>query len=198
MNQSTDNKTVTMLDKNSLIKKLHPADILLVSKKGLTPSINRALGGSKWHHVMLYLGKGVVLEVTATKGCHISKLDLNEDSHLDYKALRHKKISGAEKRKIVATAAKLFLGQKFSWLQLAKIFLRRLLELKANKGNASKPGYKCSFNRLICSNIVAITYHMAGCSISDRWAPDYVMPRDYAKLEGFETVLEKKAGDKAR
>lgn len=188
------------MERKSLINKLLPADILLVSEKGLKHSINRALGGSRWHHIMLYLGKGKAMEVTPTKGCHISELDLTRDCYIEYKALRHKKISGTKKKKIVATAVKLFLGRKFSWLQLAKVFFRRLLGLKGNgcaASAASKPDYNNGFNRLICSNLAAITYHVADISISKKWAPDYVMPRDYAKLEGFETVLEKKAGDKA-
>ncbi len=181
----------------SLVKKLLPADILLVSEKGLKHSINRAFGRSRWHHIMLYIGKGRALEVTPRKGCHISNIDLARECYIEYRILRHKKISGAEKKKIVATAIKLFLGKKFSKRQLAKVFFRRLLELKGNRGKASKTGYMPNVNSLICSNLVAITYHMAGCSISDRWAPEYVMPRDYGKLEEFEIVFEKRAAGKA-
>lgn len=180
---------------NGIIKKLLPADILLVSEKGLKHSINRMLGRSKWHHIMLYIGKGKVVEVTPRKGCHISKLDLTRDCYIEYRALRHKKISGTEKKRIVATAVKLFLGQKFSWRQLTKVFFRRLVELKGNRSNSSKPDYRKKANCLICSNLAAMTYRAAGRSISERWAHDYVMPRDYDKLEengNFCVVLEGK------
>lgn len=183
------------MNSDGIIKKLLPADILLASEKGLKHSINRALGRSRWHHVMLYLGKGRVIEVTPRKGCHISKLDLTKNCYLEYRALRHKKISDAEKKKIAAAAVNLFLGRKFNWWQLAKVFLRRLLELKGNRNNTSTPDYRNGVNCLICSNLVAITYHLAGRAISSKWAPEYIMPRDYDGLEaadGFEVVFERK------
>ena len=178
-------------DGRKLAGKLLPADVLLVSEKGLKHFINRTLGRSRWHHIMLYIGKGRVLEVTPKKGCHISKLDLTRDCYLGYKALRHRGLSGKARKEMAAKAVRLFLGKKFGWRQLVKVFIRRLLGLKGNGGKACRPGYRCDTNRITCSNLVAMNYHMAGCTISDRWAPEYVMPRDYDKMKEFEIVFEK-------
>ena len=179
------------MEKEGIVNKLLPADILLVSEKGLKHSINRTFGRSRWHHVMLCIGKGKVLEATPRKGCHISKLDLTKDCYIAYKALRHRKLSDAEKKKIAETAVKIFLGKKFNWQHLLKVFFRRQLSIVGNNGKARKPGYRCNVNSIICSNLVAMNYHMAGCSISDRWAPEYVMPRDYDKSKEFAIVFEK-------
>ena len=94
-------------------------------------------------------------------------------------------------RYFAETAVKIFLGKKFSWRQLLKVFFRRLLSIVGNNGKAHKPGYRCDVNRIICANLVAMNYHMAGGSISDRWAPEYVMPRDFDKSKEFAIVFEK-------
>lgn len=177
---------------NSLIKRLRQADVLLVSEKGLKHSLNRALGRSRWHHIMLYIGQDRVLEATPRKGCHIAKLDLTKECFLGYKALRHAKINDLSRRKIVATAVKIFLGRKFDWQQLIKVYLRRQLSFIGNNGKACRPGYKCNVQSVICSNLVAMAYHIMGHSISDKWAPEYVIPRDYDKLRDFEIVFERK------
>ena len=178
----------------SLIKKLKEADVLLVSEKGLKHSLNRALGRSRWHHVMLYIGQGRVLEATPRKGCHISKLDLTKERYFRYRALRHGKVNDLSRRKIVATAVRIFLGRKFDWRHLIKVFLRRQLIFIGNNGRARRPGYKCSISSIICSNIVAMTYHITGHSISDKWAPEYVMPRDYDRAKEFDIVFERRFG----
>ena len=180
---------------DSLIEKLEEGDIILVSEKGLKHSLNRAFGRSRWHHIMLYIGQGKVLEVTPRKGCHISKLDLTKECYLGFKALRHAKINDLSRRKIAATAVRIFLGRKFDWRQLIKVFFRRQLVFIGNNGRARKPGYKCNFGSVICSNLVTMAYHIRGHSISDKWAPEYVMPRDYGKLEKsreFSIVFERK------
>ena len=179
----------------SIIKKLKEGDIILISEKGLKHSLNRALGRSRWHHIMLYIGQGRVLEATPRKGCHISKLDLTKECYLGFKALRHAKINDLSRRKIAATAVRIFLGRKFDWWQLIKVFFRRQLVFMGNNGRACRPGYKCNFGSVICSNLVAMSYHLEGCSIGDKWAPEYVMPRDYDKLEKsgeFDLVFERK------
>ncbi|MBI2143058.1 hypothetical protein HYU20_01825 [Candidatus Woesearchaeota archaeon] len=175
---------------NRLIKKLKEADILLVSEKGFKHAINRAFGRSRWHHVMLYVGKGKVIEATPKKGCHISKLDLNKECYKAYKALRHRKITGKERKEMAAYAVRMFLGRRFNWKHLPRVFLRRSVWLLGNNGQACKPGYKCDNNALICSNIVAVAYHISGRRISRKWAPEYVMPRDYDKAEGFKTIFD--------
>ncbi|MBI2141705.1 hypothetical protein HYU16_04765 [Candidatus Woesearchaeota archaeon] len=184
-----------MGDLGSLVKKLVEGDILVVSERGLKHAVNRFFGRSKWHHVMLYIGKGKVLEVTPRKGCHISKLDLARGSYKAYKAVRCRKLAAETRRKIAAAAVKLFLGKKFDWKQLVKVFSRRLLDWKGNKSRVEKHGYGNDIKGLICSNLVAITYHMTGHAIGSKWAPEYIMPRDYDMLGtagGFEVVFERR------
>ncbi len=184
-----------MGESNSLVKKLVEGDILVVSEKGIKHAINRFFGRSRWHHVMLYVGKGKVLEVTPRKGCHIAKLDLTKESYKAYKAMRCRKLAVATRKKIAATAIRLFAGKKFDWLQLFKAFFRRLLGRKGNKSRVDRHGYENDIKGLICSNLVAITYHTAGHAISSKWAPEYTMPRDYDRLEmtgGFEVVFQRK------
>lgn len=180
-------------DRMKLAGKLLPADVLLVSEKGLKHLINRTLGRSRWHHIMLYIGKGRVLEATPKKGCHVSKLDLTKDCYIAYKAIRHRKLSDKARKEVAAKAVRLFLGKKFAWRQLAKVFIRRLLALKGNGDKACRPGYRCDTDRIICSNVVAMNYHMAGCVIGGRWAPEYVLPRDYDRMKEFDIIFEKRA-----
>ncbi|MBI2175960.1 hypothetical protein HYU40_01245 [Candidatus Woesearchaeota archaeon] len=171
-------------DANSLIKKLREADIILVSEKGLLHGINRMLQRSKWHHVMMYMGQGRTIEVTPRKGCHICDLmyDLTEKEYFAYKVLRNKRLTKAQRKRIVNEALKLFLGKKFSWLQYAKIVIGRTLELWREEGNKSlvcKPGHKCSAGTVACSNMVAMAYYEAGFPVSEKYMPEYVVPKDY-------------------
>lgn len=178
---------------NSLIKKLEPADILLVSEKGAKHSINRTIGRSKWHHVMLYIGKGKVLEVTPRKGCHISVLDLTKNCFLGYKAIRNTTITEKQKKKIVAEAIK-FHGRKFSWRQLGKAFLRRIIDPRSNGKRKLRPypAQNHYAEKIICSNLVAIAYHREGYLISERHKPEHIMPRDYDKTKDFKVIFERK------
>ena len=181
-----------MGDLNSLVKKLREADILLVSEKGVKHAVNRALGRSRWHHVMLYLGKGEVLEVTPKKGCHISKIDLSKGCYKGYKAIRCKRISATEGKEIAATSVKIFCGQKFSVPQLIKVFFRKAFDWRSN-GNrklACGPAYRCKTESMICSNSVAMAYYVSGHLISDKYVPEYIVPRDYDKAKGFEIIFD--------
>ena len=180
-----------------LIKRLSEADIILVSEKGLLHSINRMLQRSKWHHVMLYIGNGRTIEVTPKKGAHICDLmyDLTEKEYFAYKILRNKKLTNKQKRKIVGMALKLFLGKKFSWAQYAKIVIGRTLELWRKEGSRSlvcKPGHKCSAVSVACSNMVAMAYYEAGFPVSEKYMPEYVVPKDYEESKAFSTVFKGK------
>ncbi len=181
-----------MGDLNSLIKKLREADVILISEKGVKHAVNRALGRSRWHHVMLYIGKGKVLEVTPKKGCHISEIDLTRGCYKGYKAIRHTRISALERRRIITNAAKIFYGKKFSLRQLIKVFFRKAFDWGSNTNRKleSGYGYRCKTESMICSNAVAMAYCLSGRLISDKYLPEYVMPRDYDKAKGFEIVFD--------
>ena len=183
-------------DAQNIIKKLLSGDIVLVSEKGMLHSINRTLQRSKWHHVMLYIGDGRTIEVTPKKGAHICDLmyDLTEKPYMAYKILRNKKLSKGQRKKIIDTALKDFLGKKFSWMQYAKIVIGRTLQLKkgGDKSTVCKPGHECSTGSVACSNMVAMAYYDAGFPISDRYMPEYVVPKDYEWSKSFSTVLKGK------
>ena len=180
------------MSNNNLIMKLEPGDILLVSEKGVKHTLNRTLGRSRWHHVMLYTGNGNVLEVTPKKGCHISELNLDKKSFIGYKALRNNNLTPEQKKRLVSDAIRTFHGRAFSWRQLAKATLRRVVDWKSNGFRKLKPDPNRNHDaeKIICSNTVAMIYHRAGQLISERHKPEHIMPRDYDKAKGFEVVFD--------
>lgn len=178
-----------------LIGSLKPADVVMVSEKGLQHTVNRWLQRSKWHHVMLYIGKGYTMEVNPRNGSHRCDLihDLTEKPYSAIKVVRNKSLSGQQRMKVVKTAKRLFSGEKFSWLQYAKIILGRTLNWKMNgdRSLVCKPGFKCNTRNVACSNMVAMAYYEAGFPISDRYMPEYVVPKDYEKAKKFTVVIDK-------
>ncbi len=182
------------MEKQELSKNLVEGDIILVSEKGLKHAFNRALGRSRWHHVMLYLGKGRVLEVTPKKGCHISILDLTKSCYIRFKAIRNTSLTLKQRKKLAEDAVKLFHGRNFSWRQLTKVFFRRVVDIKSNIRKSVMLGQPSQHHskKIICSNTIAMLYYKAGCLISERHNPEYIMPRDYDRAKGFEVIFEKK------
>ena len=181
---------------HDLIKKLKEADIVLVSERGLQHSINKILQRSRWHHVMLYIGQGRTLEVTPSNGAHICDLlyDLTEKHYQEIKVLRMTKLTQKQRRMIARNAIKTFIHKKFSWLQYLKIVIGRTLH-QQNNGSRSlicKPGHKCNVHSIACSNMVAIAYYENGFPIIEKYMPEYIVPRDYEKAEGFKKVIARK------
>lgn len=185
-----------LIDAQRLIKRLQEADVILVSEKGLLHDINRMLQRSKWHHVMLYIGQGRTIEATPKKGAHICDLmyDLTEKEYFAYKILRNKRLIRAQRKKIVNESLKLFLGKKFSWSQYAKIVIGRTLHWKkeGNKSLVCKPGHRCITSNVVCSNMVAMAYYETGFPISDKYMPEYVVPKDYEESPALTKILEGK------
>ena len=146
---------------------------------------------------MLYVGKGETLEATPRNGAHICDLlhDLIEKPYRAIKILRNKKLTAKQRKLIVDTALKLFKGKKFSWVQYAKIIFGRTLELWRKEGNKSlvcKPGHKCNTGSVACSNMVAMAYYEAGFPISEKYMPEYVIPKDYENSPQLSKILEGK------
>ncbi|MBI2550711.1 hypothetical protein HYV83_06070 [Candidatus Woesearchaeota archaeon] len=183
-------------DAHSLIKRLREADIILVSEKGLLHDINRMLQRSKWHHVMLYIGNGRTIEATPKKGAHICDLmyDLTEKEYFAYKVLRNKKLTKAQRKKVVNMALKFFLGKKFSWGQYARIVFGRTFHWRkeGNKSLVCKPGHRCSMESVACSNMVAMAYYEAGLPVTERYMPEYVVPKDYEESKALSKLTEGK------
>ena len=184
-------------DAKRLIRTLKEGDVVLVSERGLWHSMNRLLQRSRWHHIMLYVGKGYTIEVTPRNGAHTCDLfhDLTEKPYRALKVLRNRKLTAKQRKKIAETALRMFSGKRFSWLQYAKIIIGRTLELWREEGSKSlvcRPGHKCSMGSVACSNMVAMAYYEAGFPISEKYMPEYVVPKDYEEAEGFNVVFEKK------
>ncbi len=183
-------------DAHNLIKRLQEADIILVSEKGLLHDINRMLQRSKWHHVMLYIGNGRTIEATPKKGAHICDLmyDLTEKEYFAYKVLRNKKLTKVQRKKVVGMALKFFLGKRFSWGQYARIVLGRTLHWRkeGNKSLVRKPGHRFSMESVACSNMVAMAYYEAGLPVTERYMPEYVVPKDYETSKTLSKVAEGK------
>ena len=184
-------------DAKRLIRKLKEGDVVLVSERGLQHSINRLLQRSQWHHVMLYVGKGYTIEATPRNGAHTCDLfhDLTEKPYTALKVLRNRKLTAKQRKEIAETALKMFSGKRFSWLQYAKIIIGRTLELWGKEGSKSlicKPGHECNTGSVACSNMVAMAYYEAGFQISEKYMPEYVVPKDYEDAKGFYVVFEKK------
>ncbi|MBI2581478.1 hypothetical protein HYV85_06790 [Candidatus Woesearchaeota archaeon] len=183
-------------DAHNIIKRLREADVILVSEKGLLHDINRMLQRSKWHHVMLYIGNGRTIEATPKKGAHICDLmyDLTEKEYFAYKVLRNKRLTKAQRKKVVGMALKFFLGKKFSWGQYARIVLGRTLHWRkeGNRSLVCKPGHRCSMESVACSNMVAMAYYEAGLPVTERYMPEYVVPKDYETSKALAVVSEGK------
>ncbi len=181
-------------DARSIIKRLQEADIILVSEKGLLHDINRILQRSRWHHVMLYIGNGRTIEATPKKGAHICDLmyDLTEKEYFAYKVLRNKRLTSAQRKKVVNMALKFFLGKKFSWGQYARIVFGRTLHWRNrdNKSLVCKPGHRCSMESVACSNMVAMAYYEASLPVTESYKPEYVVPKDYEMSKALSVVSE--------
>lgn len=183
------------MDAKKLIRKLREGDVLLVSERGAIHALNRVLQHSRWHHVMLYIGKGRTLEVTPRNGAHVCDLvhDLTEKPYMALKVLRNKKLTEKQRKAIVKTALSMFSGKKFSYGQYFKIFLGRILHWhkQGSDSHVCKPGRRCHVHDVACSNMVAMAYYEAGFQISENYRPEYVVPNDYETSKGFSTVFQK-------
>ncbi len=174
-----------------LSKDLRKGDMIFVNEKGLPNFLGRLIQGYKWHHVMLYLGSGKVLQAIPVKGCVISTLKL-DGRYKGVKVLRYRGISPAQREKIVKNAVSTFLNKKFSWLQILKVFLLRELGLGTllRKRFMTGKNYKCNPDSVMCSNLVTMSYFMAGLLIFEAYQPEYVIPKDYENASRLETVAK--------
>ena len=64
--------------------------------------------------------------------------------------------------------------------------------MSGNKSLVCKPGHRCNTKKIACSNMVAIAYYEAGFPISERYMPEYIVPKDYERAEDFKTVIDRK------
>ena len=164
-------------------------DIIAVSEKGIKHGIDRILQRTEWHHVFLYIGNGMALDASPMAGCHTFKINLTHEKYNAYRVLRHATLAIAERKKLVKKAVSTFLGQKFSFSQVYRIIISRII--LADAKNSPDTSYKCDTRRLICSNMISMAYHLAGHPLKIQHKPEYTMPEDYGgELQGFKLVVE--------
>lgn len=179
---------------NNIARMMQIADIAVLCERGLKHTIDRLVQRTKrWHHVLLYLGKGKALEVTPRKGCHISELNFSLKRCIQFKILRNDKISAVAKKKLTENAIRLFLGKKFSTRQIWRILLFRYLRLRKKEAMLNK-AHRIESQKILCSNMPAMGYYTVGVLLNDTYKPEYLVPKDYEKVPGFRTVLEKNYG----
>src|SRR3989338_3116225 len=187
---------MTYAKARALIRRLKEADIVLVREKGLKHAINRILQRSRWHHVMIYIGKGHTMEVTPRNGSHMCDLfhDLTEKQYLAIKVLRDKSLTLLQRKGIARTAVRCFNGRKFSWMQYARIVVGRTLSWKRNPTESRTQGQARRYRAgsVACSNMVAMAYYEAGHSIIAEHMPEFVVPKDYEEAKGLKTIMSKK------
>ncbi|MBI2580543.1 hypothetical protein HYV85_01915 [Candidatus Woesearchaeota archaeon] len=180
-------------------KKLAAGDVILICEKGLKHAMDRFFQRTKkWHHVMLYIGKGKVLEVTPLKGCRISMLSLSRKRYKAVKVLRAAKLRFQAKKQLVQEAVKTFLGKRASVKAFLKLMLVRALPLVSelvswlslSKLSQRYKRYKCNTKDIVCSTLVSIAYYLHGKSVKMKIKPEYVLPKDFEAAEGFEVVFE--------
>lgn len=179
-----------------LARKLKKGDIILVSERGLMHLGNKLLQRSRWNHIMLYIGRGFTFEVTPRNGAHICDFihDLTEKRYAELKVLRKRIFTNSARKKVIRMALKLFKKEKFSPWQYLKIVLGRTLNWgnQGSKSHVCLPNHTCGMGSVVCSNMVALAYYEAGFPISEKYMPEYVVPKDYENAKGFKTVLNKK------
>lgn len=175
-------------------KLMQTADIAVLCERGLKHTLDKWVQRTKrWHHVLLYLGKGKALEVTPRKGCHISDLNLSRERCLQFKIIRNDKISSAAKKRLTQNAIRLFLGKKFASRQIWSIVLFRYLGF-GKKEALLNMAHKIESRKVVCSNMPAMSYYTVGVLLNETYKPEYLVPKDYENVPGFRVILERNYG----
>ena len=119
-------------EESELSKKLSECDIILLFERGLIHSVSRIFQRSKkWHHIMLYLGRGLTFEAMPTIGCIITRLNLTRKRCKGFMILRKKVLTKKEKDNIVSNAIQLANNKaKFSFAHALKTVFLRMTFLK--------------------------------------------------------------------
>jgi len=128
---------------------------------------------SRWNHVVVYLGNGLIAEATPGKGIIISHVD-------KYKKIawnQHQDLTD-EQRDIIFKKAQSLIGTVYGFLDIAVLALR-ILGLKLLKGKLVE---KLAVRQgIICSEFAAICYAAAGIQLVNK--PEYlVTPGDLAEV----------------
>ncbi len=179
-----------------LFKRLKKGDIIFVHEKGIHNFLGKIVQLNRWHHVMLYIGDGKVLEAVPVKGCIITPLKLDNRYH-GVKIMRFNGILGVQRKQLINSAITTFLHKKFSGLQAFRTFFMRkfgLVSLLLLPTRFKRGSYVCNPDLVTCSNLIAMSYYKIGVRISDTVLPEYVMPKDYEHALGLETVAEVEEG----
>ncbi|HZR50094.1 MAG TPA: hypothetical protein VFB06_11300 [Streptosporangiaceae bacterium] len=158
---------------------LEPGDYVVVRSNAFAGRIIRAFTRSWADHAFVYAGDGQILESTPRRGVRQSPLS----SYAGLKAAANlgDVLTGTE-RAAVVLAARSYVGDDYGWREIVLITLRRL-------------GFRWSWlvrpdkTELICSELVALAYGMAGLELlCGEPSAAYVTPADLADRDGMEPV----------
>ncbi|MBI3037213.1 hypothetical protein HYY73_05710 [Candidatus Woesearchaeota archaeon] len=182
-------------EEKGLSEKLRECDIILLSERGLTHFVSRIFQRTKkWHHVMLYLGRGLTFEAMPKIGCVITRLNLTRKQYKGFMILRKRDLSKKERDNIVSNAIRLANDKaKFSFAHALKTVFLRMTFLKNERFQTNMPhlSHKDRLGKLTCSNVIALLYYLGGHLISGRHPSAYLLPKDYETMKDFHVVLEK-------
>lgn len=182
-------------EERELSKKLRECDIILLFERGIIHSVSRIFQRTKkWHHAMLYLGRGLTFEAIPTTGCIITRLNLTRKRCKGFMILRKRDLSKKERDSIVSNAIQLANNKaKFSFAHALKTVFLRMAFLKNERfqTNLLRLSYEDYLGKLTCSNVMALLYYSEGHLISSGHPSAYLLPKDYETMKGFDVVLEK-------
>lgn len=171
--------------------RLEEGDVICINERGLRNSLMRTVQGYKWHHMMLYLGNGKVLEAIPLKGCIILKLNIDK-RYNGVKILRAARVP-IKKRKLVALkAVEYFCGRKFSFIQLMKAFLTRKLRFQLFLGQKPNNWKETllSPDKAMCSNIISMSYATIGLFVRRDHLPELIIPEDFENSSSFKVIAK--------
>lgn len=152
---------------------MRPGDILLVRTATLWGWLIRLVTRSEWSHVALYIGDGMIAEIDAFQGAHVSPLAYDR-----YQVLRHPAMT--EEQAAVAVAwCRGQVGAMYDWGVIVEIGLRIVYGLHA-----------CidSGRRYICTELVLEAYRAADIDLAP--GCDALTPGEFSELPGLEPVEE--------
>ena len=149
-----------------------PGDYGVVKTNGVVAKFIRIGTLSRWNHVFIYIGDGLIVEARPT-GVTISKDDLYPIMAYN----QHEIDLDDEKRKAIVDFAKAQVGKPYGFIDIAVIFLR-MLGLRIPFPNfwaklAKRQGF-------ICSELVAEAYLKAGFKLINKHS-SIVTPGDLAE-----------------
>jgi len=120
---------------------------------------------SRYSHVGIYVGDGVIAEALDEGFIKTTNLDLSMATTVDVYRLKE----GQFDQERLNAITELFLGRKYSWFDILKLLIYEL---------TGKQIYKTRTKNLICSEAVMRVYENYGFDLFPNKLKDYITPQD--------------------